>query len=532
MKNSDQLEPTVFAIFGGSGDLTSRKLVPALFDLAQDRSLPVQFAIIAVGRTKLGDSQLRQRLRDGVNRFSRFGKLKTAAWNKFAQHIHYQQGDYRKPGTYAALGARCDALERAWGTKARRIFYLATPPSLFGVIPRYLGKAGLARDREWARIVVEKPIGHDLNSALALNTVLRASFEESQIFRIDHYLGKETVQNILAFRFANPLFEPIWNRRYVDYVTITVAEAVGVEQRGENYDHAGALRDMVQNHLFQLLCLVAMEPMVSFEADEIRNKKVDVLHAVRPIHHDAVHECAVRGQYGPGRDGGTKMTGYREEDNVAPDSPTETFVALRLMIDNWRWQGVPFYLRTGKRLPRQVSEVAIQFRAVPHQSFPPDASLGWQPSRLVMSIQPDEGIVLGFQAKYPGPKMQLRPVDMRFNYRESFDAPSPDAYETLLWDVMKNDATLFMRADQVEAAWRLLTPVLDVWAATPPGDFPNYAAGSWGPESTQGLLLPGQRWPVPTELRRPKTLPKTRAGRRPSPVPVDAPKNLNRKSSR
>ena len=501
MKTEDQLEPTVFVIFGGAGDLTWRKLVPALFDLSQDRSLPANFAIIAVDRIQLGDNHLRRRLHNGVNQFSRFGKAKTAAWNQFATHIHYQQGDFKKPRTYAALSAQCAVLEKEWGAKAHRIFYMATPPSMFGEIPKYLGKAEMALDREWTRIVIEKPIGYDLESAHALNAILAESFEESQIFRIDHYLGKETVQNILAFRFANPLFEPIWNRRYVDYVTITVAEEVGVEHRGGYYDRAGALRDMVQNHLMQLLCLVAMEPMVSFDADEIRNKKVDVLHAARPIHHDEVHQCAVRGQYGRAGSGGNKVHGYREEEGVAPDSQTETFVALKLLLDNWRWQGVPFYLRTGKRLPRQVSEVAIQFRAVPHQSFPTEASLAWQPSRLVMSIQPDQGIVLGFQAKYPGPKMQLRPVDMRFNYRESFAAPSPDAYETLLWDVMKNDATLFMRADQVEAAWRLLMPVLEVWKTTPPSDFPNYAAGTWGPEDTQGLLVQqGHRWPLPTEL--------------------------------
>ena len=349
-------------------------------------------------------------------------------------------------------------------------------------------------------IVVEKPIGYDLESALALNAILAASFEESQIFRIDHYLGKETVQNILAFRFANPLFEPIWNRRYVDYVTITAAEEVGVERRGGYYEHAGALRDMVQNHLMQLLCLVAMEPMVSFDADEIRNKKVDVLHAIRPIPRETVHQCVVRGQYGQGWVGGEKVAGYREEEDVLPDSQTETFVALRLFVDNWRWQGVPFYLRTGKRLTRQTSEITIQFRGVPHQSFPTEASLSWQPSRLVISIQPEEGIVLGFQAKYPGPKMQLRAVDMQFNYQDAFALQSPDAYETLLWDLMQNDATLFMRADQVEAAWRLLMPVLDVWAAAPPGDFPNYTAGTWGPEEAQGLLAQGHIWPVPTEL--------------------------------
>jgi len=500
MKPNDQLEPTVFVIFGGAGDLTWRKLVPALFDLSLDRSLPAQFAIIAVDRIKFGDEALRHRLHDGVNQFSRFGKAKPAVWNQFAQHIHYQQGDFKKLPTYMTLGKQCAKLEKEWGTKAHRIFYMATPPSMFGEIPKYLGKAGLARDRNKARIVIEKPIGYDLESARALNAVLAASFEESQIFRIDHYLGKETVQNILAFRFANPLFEPIWNRRYIDYVTLTVAETVGVEHRGGYYDHAGALRDMVQNHLMQLLCLVAMEPMVSFEADEIRNKKVDVLHAIRPIQLDAISRCVVRGQYGSGHTDGKKMPGYREEDGVSPDSQTETFVALKLFIDNWRWQDVPFYLRTGKRLPQQVSEISIQFRAVPHQSFPPEASLGWQPSRLVLSIQPEEGIVLGFQAKYPGPKMQLRPVDMRFNYRESFAAPSPDAYETLLWDVMKNDATLFMRADQVEAAWQLLMPVLDGWQAAPPSDFPNYPAGTWGPEDAQGLLAHGHRWPLPTEL--------------------------------
>ena len=503
MKSNDQLEPTVFAIFGGAGDLTWRKLVPALFDLSQDRSLPARFAIIAVDHIQLNDDNLRRRLHDGVNQFSRFGKVKTAAWNQFAAHIHYQQGDFKKLQTYSALNARCDKLEKEWGTKARRIFYMATPPSMFGEIPKYLGKAGMANDREWTSIVIEKPIGYDLESARALNAILAASFEESQIFRIDHYLGKETVQNILAFRFANPLFEPIWNRHYVDYVTITVAEEVGVEHRGAYYDHAGALRDMMQNHLMQLLCLIAMEPMVSFDADEIRNKKVDVLHAVRPFHHEGVRQCAVRGQYSRAGSGRNKMPGYREEEGVAPDSETETYAALRLFIDNWRWQGVPFYLRTGKRLPQQVSEVSIQFLAVPHQSFPPEASLGWQASRLVISIQPDEGIVLGFQAKYPGPKMQLRPVDMRFNYRENFDVSSPDAYETLLWDIMMNDATLFMRADQVETAWRLLMPVIEVWKATPPGDFPNYAAGTWGPEAAQGLLAQqGHRWPLTTDLEK------------------------------
>ena len=504
MKTKDHLEPTVFVIFGGMGDLTWRKLVPALFDLSRDRNLPAEYSILAVDRVKLGEEQLRRRLHDGVMKFSRRGNVNAGEWRRFASHIHYRQGDFKKLHTYAALGKQCAKLEREWGGEVHRIFYMATPPSMFGEIPKYLGKAGLARNRELARIVVEKPIGYDLQSARALNATLADHFDESQIFRIDHYLGKETVQNILAFRFANPLFEPIWNRRYVDYVAITAAEEVGVEHRGGYYDHAGALRDMVQNHLMQLLCLVAMEPMVSFNADEIRNKKVDVLHAVRPILPGTVHQYVVRGQYGHGRAAGRKASGYREEDGVSPDSRTETFVALKLFLDNWRWQGVPFYLRTGKRLARQATEIAIQFRSVPHRSFPPEASLDWQPSRLVMSIHPDEGIVLRFQAKHPGSTMHLQTVEMKFNYQEAFDVRSPDAYETLLWDVMKNDATLFMRADQVEAAWQLLMPVLETWEAAPPGDFPNYAAGTWGPEDAQRLLAPGHDWQVPAELVGPR----------------------------
>lgn len=495
MKTKDHLEPTVFVIFGGAGDLTWRKLVPALFDLSRDRSMPADFSVIAVDRVDLSDEKLRRRFHDGVKKFSRQGKVKSGEWDGFARHIHYQQGDFKNLQTYTALGEQCAKLEKEWGAKTHRIFYMATPPSMFGEIPKYLGKAGLTRDPEWARIVVEKPIGYDLKSARALNAILAANFEESQIFRIDHYLGKETVQNILAFRFANPLFEPIWNRRYVDYVTITAAEAVGVEHRGGYYDHAGALRDMVQNHLMQLLCLVAMEPMVSFNADEIRNKKVDVLHAARPISHGAVPQWAVRGQYGRGTLHGKKMRGYRREDDVSSHSKTETFAALKLFVDNWRWQGVPFYLRTGKRLPRQFSEVAIQFRSVPHQSFPPESNRDWTPSRLVLSIQPEEGIVMGFQAKFPGPKMLLRPVEMQFTYQDSFAVPSPYAYETLLWDVMNNDPTLFMRADQVEVAWQLLMPVLKAWAKSNPRDFPNYAAGSWGPKAADELLArEGHAW--------------------------------------
>jgi len=500
MKTNVQLQPTVFAIFGGSGDLTWRKLVPSLFDLYQDLSMPPYFSIVALDRIELNDNDLRQRFRDGIEKFSRKGKVNDEIWLKFSKHIYYKKGDFTKPEIYSALKEKCAFLETEWKTKAQLIFYMATPPVMFGEIPSHLKEEGMADDLELARIVVEKPIGYDLASALKLNQILTDSFSESQIFRIDHYLGKETVQNILAFRFANPLFEPIWNRRYVDYVTITVAENLGVEHRGEYYERAGALRDMVQNHLMQLLCLVAMEPMVSFNADEIRNKKVDVLHAVRPIPKDKVHQTVVRGQYGKGSIAGKKVCGYRKETGVSPDSLSETFVALKLFVDNWRWQDVPFYLRTGKRLPRQTSEVTIQFRAVPHKSFPPEATLYWQSSSLIMSIQPDEGIVLRFQAKQPGTKLLLKPVTMRFNYQESFSLPIPDAYETLLWDVMNNDATLFMRADQVEAAWKILMPIFDEWSGKPPLDFPNYAAGTWGPEEANVLFNPGHHWPLPTEL--------------------------------
>lgn len=490
-----EISPTIFVIFGGAGDLTWRKLLPSLFDLHQAGRMPKKFAIIPVDRAQLRDADLHKRLLDGVKRFSRNGEVKSANWKKFARHVTYQQGDFKDPATYSMLEKSCAKLDKDWKVKAGHIFHMATPPVMFGIIPKLLADAGLNRDRERARIVVEKPIGHDLRSARELNGILTESFHESQIFRIDHYLGKETVQNILAFRFANPLFEPIWNRRYVDYVTISVAEEVGIEHRGGYYDQAGALRDMVQNHLMQLLCLVAMEPMVSFNADEIRNKKVDVLHAVRPIRRDAVGQCAVRGQYGSGTIEGKRVRGYRQEGGISSHSKTETFAALKLYIDNWRWQGVPFCLRTGKRLPEQISEIAIQFRTVPHRSFPDETHRNWHPSRLVLSIQPEEGIVLGFQAKYPGPKMLLRPVEMRFSYNESFAIRSPDAYETLLWDVMNNDPTLFMRTDQIEGAWQLLMPVLEAWAEAVPRSFPNYAAGTWGPKSADKLLArEGHTW--------------------------------------
>ena len=494
MKKSDKPEPVVFVIFGGAGDLAWRKLIPSLFDLHRDGRMPEKFEIIVVDRVPFRNEKVHKHFLDGVNQFSPEGKAKNTDWKKFASHLTYQTGDFKDPSTYKTLGQSCEKLDKNWKTKASHIFHMAIPPVLLGVIPKMLADAGLNQNRKRARLVVEKPIGHDLDSAKELNRLLTESFHESQIFRIDHYLGKETVQNILAFRFANPLFEPIWNRNYVDYVTITVAEEVGVGQRGGYYDGAGALRDMVQNHLLQLVCLVAMEPMVSFEADEIRNKKVDVLHALRPIPPAEVSKFAVRGQYGPGTLLGKKVRGYRKEEKVSPLSKTETFAALKLFVDNWRWQGVPFYLRTGKCLPRQVSEVIIHFRSAPHQSFQPSAQ-NWHPSRLILSIQPQEGIGVEFQAKYPGPKMVLRPVEMKFVYQDSFSVPSPSAYETLLWDVMNQDPTLFMRDDQVEAAWGFLMPVLTNWAKSAPCDFPNYAAGTWGPKAADELLAhEGHAW--------------------------------------
>lgn len=474
---------TIVTIFGGAGDLTWRKLVPSLFDLERDGQMPGQFAIVVVDRVDMSEASLIGRLLDGVKRFARNRDWAPADWDSFAGHVSYVRGDFADKATYAKLDAIMVELERRWQVHAVHVFHMATPPVVLAQITEQLACAGLNTDRERSRIVVEKPIGSDLQSARALGRGLRECFAESQIFRIDHYLGKETVQNILAFRFANPLFEPIWDRRYVERVTITVAETIGVGHRGGYYEGAGALRDMVQNHLMQLLCLVAMEPMVSFSADEIRSKKLAVLHAVRPFAPESIAKHVVRGQYGPGVLAGKPVRGYRSEDGVAPDSRTETFVALRLLVDNWRWEGVPFYLITGKCLPERVSKIAIQFRRVPHRSFPPEATRQWHPSQLVMSVQPEEAIVLGFQAKYPGPRLELRPVEMHFKYRENFATPSPDAYETLLWDVMRGDQTLFMREDQVEAAWQLLMPILDDWSKNPPEDFPNYPAGSWGPSA-------------------------------------------------
>jgi glucose-6-phosphate 1-dehydrogenase len=501
MKTHPRPEPTAFVIFGGGGDLTWRKLVPALYNLFLDQWLPERFAVLGVDGKAMTEDAFRDHMRSGVDEFSRQGKVTSDPWDAFAKHLSYFTADFNDPATYTRIAAWLSEQDQAWTVPGNHVYYLAIPPSLIEVVVGQLSKAKLAAERKRNRLVVEKPFGHDLESAAALNRLLTGLFPESQIYRIDHYLGKETVQNILAFRFANSLWEPIWNRRYIESMQITVAEEVGVEHRGRYYEQAGAVRDMVQNHLLQILCLVAMEPPVSFAADEVRNKKLDVLRAVRPISPDEVHRFAVRGQYGSGYVDGQPVPGYRKEPDVSSHSTTETYAALKLFIDNWRWQDVPFYLRTGKRLPQRVSEAVIQFRPVPHRSFPSSAVEQWAPNSLAIHIQPDEGIKLRFQAKQPGPPLRLQPVDMRFSYKEMFSAPTPEAYETLLLDVMRGDATLFMRADQVEASWCVVMPILENWAMVPPPSLPNYAAGSWGPAAADDLLArDGMRWQVPSSI--------------------------------
>jgi glucose-6-phosphate 1-dehydrogenase len=492
-------EPSILVIFGGMGDLAWRKLAPALYNLSLNQFLPEQFAVIGVDMKAGSLDDFRQRMKDGTATFCECGQVDEKKWEEFARRLFYIPGDFNTQATYENLSQQIKTCGENFGAPANTIFYLATPPSVMEAIVKGLGAAQLTQDKLRSRIVVEKPFGHDLASAMSLNRSLTTVFNESQIYRIDHYLGKETVQNILAFRFANALFEPIWNRRYIDHIQITVAEEVGVEHRGAYYDHAGALRHMIQNHLMQILCLIAMEPMVSFSADEIRNKKVDVLRAVRPIKNDDVPLYAVRGQYGPGWIQGKKVPAYRTEPGVSSGSNAETFAALKLFVDNWRWQDVPFYLRTGKRLAAKVSEIVIHFRPVPHQSFPRAAVQTWESNRLIIHIQPREGIVLGFQAKQPGPSLHLSPVNMHFSYLETFKSRPPEAYETLLADVMAGDATLFMRADQVEASWSVLTPILKVWEDSTPTDFPNYQSGSWGPETAEALIAQdGRIWLEPT----------------------------------
>ncbi|MDE3254089.1 MAG: glucose-6-phosphate dehydrogenase, partial [Bacteroidota bacterium] len=495
MELAKKFEPTIIIILGATGDLTWRKLIPAIYNLYIDKWIPEDFSVIGVSRKPMSDLAFKKRMHEGVDKFSRRGKSKKAEWDAFAKCLMYHTGEFNKMATYTGIEKMITNFEKEKKVTVNRIFYLAVPPNSFEEIAVKISKSGLAKNKLKSRIIIEKPFGHDLDSAKHLNDLLHSIFDESQIYRIDHYLGKETVQNILAFRFANALFEPIWNRNYIDNIQITVSEQLGVENRGNYYETAGALRDMIQNHLFQLLCLIAMEPPVSFEADEIRNKKVDVLNALRSIHPDEVYQYAVRGQYGAGWIEGKKVVGYRQEPDVSKDSPKETFAAIKLFIDNWRWQGVPIYLRTGKRLNETISAITIQFKPVPHQSFPLEASGNWQPNRLILNIQPQMGIRIRFQAKRPGLKMILYPVDMTFNYNDSYTSGTPEAYETLLLDIMEGDSTLFMRSDQVEAAWKVLMPIIHSWETNPSVNFPNYEAGMQGPEDAESLIAKdGHNW--------------------------------------
>lgn len=502
MKTVNELTATIFVIFGGAGDLTMRKLIPSLFDLFQTNRLPDDFSIIITDKTKLTLEKLRKQLHEGINKYSRLGKVNLNAWNHFSRNIGYIPGNFTDPQTYEALAVFHTKKKEVLSGNIQLIFYLATPPLFFVEIAKRLNEAQLLLNRELSRIVIERPYGWDLESAKKLNLALLSVCHESQLFRIDHHLGKETLQNILVFRFANPLFEPLWDHHFIAYITITVAETPGIDQRGVYYNETGALRDMVQYHAMQLLSLIAMEPVNSLNAEEIRSKMCDVLRAIRPIPPENLTHYVVRGQYAGSKIGGKEVPDYREENYIPPGSTTETFVALKLYVDNWRWQEVPIYIRTGKRLAGQVSEIAIHFKEVPHQVFPGILKPGFQSSVLVFALLPDEGIVFHFLANRPGIKSLLQQVAMHFNYQESFDIPHPDAYESLLWDILKNDASLFMNSDQIEASWSVITPILLKWKERSSIKFPNYMAGSWGPDSAQTLVArSGHLWHTTTSLR-------------------------------
>ena len=488
------VHPTTLVIFGCSGDLAQRKLLPALYNLAHEGSLPVRFNVVGISRRETTDDEFRQQAAEAIRRFSR-RRVDEAVLETLLSGARYVTGAFDDPSAYGVIREALEAYDAEVPEPLNRVFYLSTAPGFFPVIVSELGRAGLAHagDGE-VRCVIEKPFGTSLEEALSLNEHVLSVFSEEQVYRIDHYLGKETVQNLLAFRFANGMFEPLWNRNFVDRVEITAAEDIGIGTRAGYYDGAGALRDLVQNHMLQLLCLLCMEPPVSFTADTVRNEKVKVLHAISAPENDAVAGMAVRGQYGPGIVAGERVPGYLEEPDVLADSTTETYAALRLNVANWRWNGVPFYLRTGKRLARKVTEIAITFKPAPHIAFAHDAgAVGVQPNVLVLTLQPNEGVSLSLGAKIPGTRMRIRPVQMEFLYGTSFISQSPEAYERLILDAMRGDATLFTRNDEVEEQWRICDPVVSAWAATP-GPLATYPAGSQGPEEANSLLLGDDRW--------------------------------------
>jgi len=489
-------DPCVMVIFGAGGDLTQRKLIPALYNLAAANLLSREFAVIGLAREAMTTDQFRDKFRQDIKEFSTC-PLNDDLTEWFTRRLYYLSGEFGAPQAYVQLSSLLDKVDKDHGCRQNYFYYLATAPTFFAPIVQQLGAANLvpSGNEHWRRVIVEKPFGRDLDSARTLNRELLKVVQEKQIYRIDHYLGKETVQNILAFRFANGIFEPIWNRRYIDHVQVTVAETVGVEQRGGYYDQSGTLRDMVPNHILQLISLTTMEPPISFQADAVRDEQSKILHAIQPLSSEDVLSHAVRGQYGDGHDPEKRMPAYRSEPNVAPDSATETFVAMKLCIDNWRWAGVPFYLRTGKRLPQRHTEIAIQFGRAPFVLFRDTPVERLTPNILVLNIQPEEGISLSFAAKRPGPVMSLGNVDMSFAYSDYFGSSPSTGYERLLHDCMIGDATLFQRADMVEAGWSVVAPVLDVWAALRPRAFPNYPAGTWGPKEADDLLArDGRAW--------------------------------------
>ena len=490
--------PCAVVIFGANGDLTKRKLMPALYRLAYEGRLAPGFAVIGISRTAMSNDDFRGHMHDSVAKFLEDSPFDEELWRSFAQGLFYLPGDVNDPVLYKQIAESLESIGKDHETGGNVLFYLSTQPSQYAGIAERLGEAGLAKGSGWRRIIIEKPFGHDLASAQDLNTRLQAHFAEEQIYRIDHYLGKETVQNIMAFRFGNGIFEPLWNRRYIEHVQITAAESIGVEGRGAYYQEAGALRDMIQNHLLQVMATVAMEPTATFSSNAVRDERSKLLRSVRILKPEEVEANAVAGQYGPGRVGGQQVVGFRQEPGVSPDSITNTYAAVTFLVENWRWAGVPFYIRTGKYLPKRVSEIAIHFRSAPLSVFRNSEDPGENvPNLLILRIQPEEGISLKFVSKRPGAGMTLRPVSMDFNYGASFGERSPSAYETLLLDAIIGDATLYTRQDMVEASWRAVQPILDCWSAKQFA-FPNYAAGTWGPPEADAMLdRRGHTWRTP-----------------------------------